>query len=361
MTPYISVIFVNRNDNYGGDQEKRFHLFLQYYAKIVEEFPDLFEFLICDWNTPQDRLALKDQYDWSVLKRVRHYIVPESLHHRLCPSKSRPILDYVGRNVLIRRAQAPFAMIINQDIFISHSIVSLLSKRKLSHDCFYRADRLDFDASSIESVENVETFEKTACAHIMAVHMRPNDLMQPMSHQISAQKSFEAYVTKALPDEKSEKSGLIYGKSIQQQKMMNLFWKFLGKIFPKVKVTSTSFYKRYFLHTNASGDFLIASKKAFEKVHGFVESSDFYMHTDSYICVQLFAAGFTQVILSLPHKVFHNDHSRADREDRSESMTYADHVQVFEDILLNRKSYCLNDDKWGLDNAPELINIEENK
>lgn len=359
MTPYISVIFVNRNDNYGGDQEKRFHLFLQYYAKIVEEFPDLFEFLICDWNTPKDRPSLKDQYDWSVLKRVRHFVVPENLHLKLCPSKSRPILDYVGRNVLIRRANAPFVMIINQDIFISRSIAALLSRRNLSQSCFYRADRLDFDASSVESIQDVQVFEKTACEHIMTVHMRPNDLTKPMSHPVDPQKGFETYMTKALVNEKLAQDGIIYGKSIQNQKLTHLFWKVLGKMSSKIRFSSTSFYKRYFLHTNASGDFLIASKAAFEKVHGFVESSDFYMHTDSYICVQLFAAGFTQAILSLPHKIFHNDHSRADREDRSESMTYADHVLVFEEILLNKKSYFLNDGNWGLYNEPDLITIEE--
>jgi len=109
-------------------------------------------------------------------------------------------------------------------------------------------------------------------------------------------------------------------------------------------------YTSFFLHTNASGDFLLAPKKAFYDVHGFVETHFFYMHLDSYMCMQLFAAGYKQAILAAPHVAFHSDHSRTDRESRSESMSYKEHADIWSDICLGRRPYKINQDDWGLKN-----------
>ena len=46
--PYVSVAFVNRNDNYGGDLAARIEKFIGYYSDYARRWPGLFEFVICD-------------------------------------------------------------------------------------------------------------------------------------------------------------------------------------------------------------------------------------------------------------------------------------------------------------------------
>ena len=49
--PYVSVAFVNRNDNYGGDLAARIEKFIGYYSDYARRWPGLFEFVICDWRS----------------------------------------------------------------------------------------------------------------------------------------------------------------------------------------------------------------------------------------------------------------------------------------------------------------------
>src|SRR5262249_3474319 len=70
------------------------------------------------------------------------------------------------------------------------------------------------------------------------------------------------------------------------------------------------------LHTNASGDFIIAAKTAFEECHGFPETNAFYLHTDSYGIIQLHLAGYEQCVFLNPNVIFHADHDRSCRVSR---------------------------------------------
>ncbi len=65
--PYVSIAFVNRNDGYGGDLEERISKFIDYYARYTDRWPDLFEFVIVDWNPPTDRKTLAEAYSWESL------------------------------------------------------------------------------------------------------------------------------------------------------------------------------------------------------------------------------------------------------------------------------------------------------
>lgn len=103
------------------------------------------------------------------------------------------------------------------------------------------------------------------------------------------------------------------------------------------------------MHTNASGDFVIASKEAWEKIHGFPEDPHFYMQTDAYGVFQLFAAGFDQAIFMQPHRIYHADHDRAGRAGFVEP-EYVDHEKKFCEMLKGQTSFCFNDTNWGLYN-----------
>jgi hypothetical protein len=348
--PYISILFANRNDNYGGDQHERIELFIKFYSMVVKNYPDLFEFLICDWNTPQGNQSLEEAYDWSTLGNVRHFKISKEIHEKLCPDNSRPILDYWSRNFLARRASGQFFMIINQDIFLSSSIIKFLSEKKLSQNHFYRCDRTDFKNFGTNFSSTFD-FEIKARNNAMAKHLRPPDIMLSCSIKVDKE-SLDHIGTRAHPklERVDQNDKLIIGRKVHFLKAIDIIRSKLSLVFGRkiLPPIDQSFYKKYLLHTNASGDFIIISRKAFFKVRGFPESYQFYMHTDSYMCAQLFAAGFTQVIFDYPHEVYHNDHSRLDREARPESMSYKDHAVIFAKMILGKKSYKINSRNWGL-------------
>ncbi len=342
--PYCSIIFVNRNDNYGSDQKQRIELFIKYYEIVVKKYPGIFEFLICDWNPPENKQSLEEAFKWDNLQNVTHYSILKEIHQQLCPDNSRPILDYVGRNFLARRAKGEFIMIINQDILLSQSLIDFIGQEKLKKNYFYRCDRYDFKFEDFK-FETLEEFKKQADENLIAKHIRSLNFKIPCSYFIGDEKFNELKTVAHKKEKYDAKENLINSKFFSLKRKLNRIKDFFVKYDIDV-----FFYKRYFLHTNASGDFIIMSKKAFFKVRGFPQSYKFYMHTDSYMCVQLLAAGYKQIIFDRPHTVYHNDHSRLDRESRPESMTYAQHAEIFAKILLGRESFKRNDKNWGLRN-----------
>lgn len=93
---------------------------------------------------------------------------------------------------------------------------------------------------------------------------------------------------------------------------------------------------------------MIAPREAFEKIHGFPETTNFYMHLDSYGCIQLFAAGYNQAILVGPHAIFHADHPRTDRANRVNEISYEEHAYTLSQMCCYQKNYCFNSKNWGL-------------
>jgi hypothetical protein len=341
ISPYLSIAFANRNDQYTSDQSERIEAFIQYYVYLETLYPDLFEFIVCDWNPPSNKKLLKHQYPWEKLNRVKHLVVSEQIHQKLCPDQSRPILDYTARNACIRRASAPFVMITNQDIFPSLSIFKKIAKRTLSKRFFYRGDRCDFDFDYSKKM-NWAHFDQYASCHVREKHIRPTHLLKEMSFLVNPDTHHEVYTKKKWLEIKINK--IIYSN----------YYSFLRKVNNRFFSNKRPSYKDHFLHTNASGDFLIASKEAFEKVHGCVETNAFYMHLDSYLCIQLFAAGYHQAIFAYPHTVFHSHHSREGREGRSESMSYAEHREIFNCLCMDKQSYRFNPPNWGLTEYAEI-------
>jgi hypothetical protein len=343
MSPYLSVAFVNRNDQYTPDQKQRITKFIEYYSYYNKKYEGLFEFIICDWNPPPDKPLLKEAYPWEELGNVTHFTVPRPIHDRVCPDQSRPMLEYIGRNACIRRASAPFVLVINQDIFLSSSILEFLSKRCLSENHFYRADRCDFVFNYDADFRAWEKFDAYAQSTALCKHIRPLSYKSEISPSLQKDEFTTVYTPKKFFEHK--KNNVIYSDFYTHfHKLYNFYYHITNFLEQPVE----KYYKRFYLHTNASGDFLITPKKAFFDVHGFVESSTFYLHLDSYMCFQLFAAGYKQAILAHEHTVFHSDHSRSGREGRPESMEYKDHEQVFDELCLGTKSYKINTEAWGL-------------
>lgn len=354
--PYVSVAFVNRNDGYGGDLEERIAKFIAYYARYARMWPGLIEFVIVDWNPPPERPKLADAFRWQDLGNVVHVEVPPAVHATVAGARGRKMLDYYGRNVAIRHSAGKFSLVINQDIFIGDSIMRLIASRKLSTRHFYRADRCDFDFEPCRNVDP-EHFEAAARAATFQIHRRHRSSDEPISLAATAD-TLDAIGSGPEPGDRLDQSLNIIEATAAAQLRRDAAWRlFQWRWMPwrrddlqewHTQASQDSFHRSFFLHTNAAGDFLLAPRAAFSKVRGLYESVDIYMHTDSYAIVQLFAAGYGQLILSAPHHIYHADHDRSARAGFNESMTWVEHETVFSSILRRERSYQLNSPAWGL-------------
>ena len=351
VNPYVSIAFTNRNDNYGGDLENRINLFIDYYAHYAAKWPGLFEFVICDYNPPAGKTSLREAFNWDKLGDVKHVVVPNDVHKATSGPGARPILDYTGRNVAIRLGTGEFTLVLNQDIFISKSILEFIATRKLDARYFYRADRCDFKLDNCQGLP-AEEFEAMAFKETFFLyrrHITHYTRNVEKDTGISVDVTPEELFTKgtyARVDERLDaKNHIVFCDGAAER---YAGFKMASEAARKVVSEGRSFHEQFFLHTNAGGDFILAPRTAFAAIHGMPETSHFYMHLDSYVLVQLFAAGYRQALFIQPHRVYHADHDRSGRLDFIEPMTYADHEEEFSKMLRGERSYQFNDDDWGL-------------
>ena len=356
--PYVSVAFVNRNDGYGGDLDSRIAKFIEYYARYAREWPGLLEFVICDWNPPPGKPKLREAFAWQALGEVTHVEVPPEVHARVSGGRGRPMLDYVGRNVAIRRGRGRFVLVLNQDIFASDSLLRLVARRALSESHFYRADRCDFDFSACRALP-VEELEAAALRAVFQINRRNRAGGEPITLAARADTLNELGSRPEPGDRYDAEAGVIEcrgasaARTADRRRASAWRWPWLRPWLRRWhEAYSQHWYHRKFnLHTNAAGDFLLAPRRAFDDILGMVETTDFYLHLDAYAVVQLFAAGYEQAIFAPPHRVYHADHDRSARAGFKESMGWPEHEAVLSSMLRGERPYRVNDEGWGLADA----------
>ena len=356
VQPYVSVAFVNRNDGYGGDLEERIAKFIAYYARYARLWPGLIEFVIVDWNPPPERPKLADQFRWQDLGDVLHVEVPPEVHAKVAGLRGRKMLDYYGRNVAIRHSRGEFSLVINQDIFISDSIMQLIASRNLSSKHFYRADRCDFDFEPCRHIPP-DQFEAAARSATFVVHRRHRSTDEPISVPSTPATIDTIGSSLETGDRLDVTTNVIDCKGAQHLRRLAARRLFQWRWMPwrrrvleswHKEYSSDAFYRQFHLHTNGAGDFLLAPRMAFERVHGLYETLETYMHTDSYAVVQLLSAGYQQAILHAPHRIYHADHDRSARAGFNEAMTWPEHEHALSSIVRGDRSYRLNSLSWGL-------------
>lgn len=353
--PYVSWILANRNDGYGGDHEARMSCFIEYLAWIDRRYPNTFELVVCDWNPPAPHRTMIDGFDWSKIENVTFLSVSPDIHSVRVGSANTPILDYAARNVAIRAAQGQHICVLNQDIYPTSGIVAHLAERRLDDRCFYRADRCDFipNFALMRDPASVEAYARGAAFRL---HRRGQDRNDTIVFDISENTDQASWVgSRPIVGEiQSTDPNLIFAPDDANEADLRLA-RFVYDV-SQGTVTASRAFTAYGLHTSASGDFVIASKRAFQNIHGFIETNEFYMHTDSYVMAQLRAAGYSQKIFALPEVAFHADHDRSARDGRREGISYDDHEKAWSDILLGARPPQLNGEDWGIggENLPTV-------
>jgi len=320
--PRLSLVVGGRNDNYGKTFAQRFQTFLRYMASLDDQLKSRIEIIVVEWNPPKDTPSLAVAMDWTGLSNARIFTVSSDIHAAIPNPGKMPMLEFFAKNAGVRRARGDWVISTNPDIILSPDLLKLTTSGKLNRRCFYRTDRYDFRPDEIFASPGSEIFVRAHNA-VFQVHTRPPfDPSEPISWPVEPGTDSNSWPqSRPFFQDRIGRGGDII-------ECCGQVGDFSG------------------LHTQASGDFMMASRDAWSKVRGHWERTDTFTHLDGMLTAHLYGAGYTQKILLRPHMVLHMDHTREEQKTRP--------VQAFELIRAQINGAVAgnlpnpNDANWGL-------------
>jgi hypothetical protein len=145
--PFLSIVITARHDNYGGDFRERIAMPLRFNHDKLSERGIAHEVVLVEWNPVEGRPLLCEMLAQElpdITRSVLHTIVVASQYQVAMTQNPRvPYLEYVAKNVGIRRAAAPFLLVTNADILLGRHIVDAIAGRRVHPGTMYRAPRCD--------------------------------------------------------------------------------------------------------------------------------------------------------------------------------------------------------------------------
>jgi hypothetical protein len=146
-SPYLSIVITARHDNYGGDFRDRIAAPLRFnYEKLTERGVP-YEVVLVEWDPIEGRPLLCEmlvkelpEIAGSVLRTI---VVASQYQTALTQNPRVPYLEYIAKNVGIRRAAGPFVLVTNADILLGREVVDALAGRQVQPATMYRAPRYD--------------------------------------------------------------------------------------------------------------------------------------------------------------------------------------------------------------------------
>lgn len=260
--PYISIVIVGRNDDYGNDFLGRINTFVRSLDYQVRDYPGVFELVVVEWNPLDDKEPLAQVLDPTQHLPIRVVTVPKELHDTL--DAHSPVLEFHGKNVGIRRARGEFVLVTNPDILFSQQLIDELARKKLRVDTFYRTDRYDFNIDGIKDVDTKDLVDFAAS---------------------------NSFVVHAM-----QEGGSVSIPITSDQKSLDRL--------PYSRISPNT------LHTNGCGDFMLASREIFFTVRGLYETLEHRWHLDTISLLKFVVAKVKQHVFVAPMCIFHQHHDR---------------------------------------------------
>lgn len=308
MEPYVSVVAVGRNDGYGGDFLGRTNAFLLCWLSFAEAVGAASELILVEWAPPADRPRLKEALTWPRVGRkhcaVRIIEVPPEVHATIPNPGRLPLLEYIGKNTGARRARGEYILTTNPDVLFSRPLIEFLAARRLSPSSYYRIDRCDLRAP-VPAAASAEDLIAFCRRNVYQIH------------------------------------GLYYTYPHTWRGRVKLALDFRTRKHLRRKDAPLPVP-----HVNASGDFFLAHRDAWHRLHGFAEyeRQGGPHHIDLLMVLSALYGGLQQVILEPPVRLYHQDHARPEVEKPwSEAVEMA-----FKELRRTRRAMVFNDEAWGL-------------
>lgn len=149
--PALTVAVTTRVDNHSGDATQRQQAQLDSLGSGAARLGMRIELLIVEWNrlpgAPPVASVLRASR-WRPWLRVRVLVVPPAAHAAAAGDASvaarQPVLQYIAKNVAIRRAAAPWVLATNSDLVFSRAFFDWLARAAPldARGVFWRADRV---------------------------------------------------------------------------------------------------------------------------------------------------------------------------------------------------------------------------
>jgi len=304
-SPYLSVVVTSRNDDHGGDAMVRMKRSFECTLRQLEKYNIPAEFILVDWNPPDDRPPLREALDWpGDLKRVSIRIieVPGEIHKRFPGHERLGLFQNIARNAGIRRARGEYALASMIDLLYPDEVMAFLARKPLRPGQMYRVERIDVD-SEVLKLGDIQSMLDYCPEHVIRRNPRSPNSLHP-----------------GLPP----------------------------------------------LFTNACGDFQLLSLDAWHRLRGQREDDPTMLHIDSIVAYGAYGMGIRETIIENAC-VYHIDHSGGwddirDRKEVGDTGKSADELwPVYEELMvglgLGNRSYDFNDENWGLggEDLPEYV------
>ena len=95
--------------------------------------------------------------------------VPESFHKKCPGSNKMPVLEFLAKNIGIRRAYGEYILSTNPDIIISEELVAWLAE--LDANTYYRTNRHDITNDYFSPKLSVQEILKRARSHVFMIFL----------------------------------------------------------------------------------------------------------------------------------------------------------------------------------------------
>jgi hypothetical protein len=166
MAPALSIVVTGRNDNYGGDFNDRFFTTLRFNQARLKERGVAFEVVFVEWNPIPDRPYLADllarEFPELAGSALRTFVAAPEYHAAFSQNRQIPYFEYIGKNIGIRRAAAPFILVTNTDVLLGREVVETIASARMQPGTIYRSARYDIKLGIDSSALRWDTLEDPA-------------------------------------------------------------------------------------------------------------------------------------------------------------------------------------------------------
>jgi len=162
--PFLSIVLTGRNDEYGGDFQTRFLRALAFNTRELAARGIPYEVVFVEWAPDPQRPLLVDLVVDTIgalrdSGTFRGIVVDRAYHDALSLNPRLEYLEFLAKNVGIRRAAGEYVLTTNCDVLFSRTVLDVLQQGRLDPRVLYRAVRHDVKIAVDSSLVDWEMLE----------------------------------------------------------------------------------------------------------------------------------------------------------------------------------------------------------
>lgn len=162
--PFLSIVLTGRNDEYGVDFRARFLRTLAFNTRELAARGIPYEIVFVEWAPDPQRPLLVDAVLTAIPalrdgRTFRGIVVDRAYHDALSLNPRLEYLEFVAKNVGIRRAIGEYVLTTNCDVLFGRTVLDVLQQRRLEPRVLYRAVRYDVKIAVDASLVDWEMLE----------------------------------------------------------------------------------------------------------------------------------------------------------------------------------------------------------